>query len=183
MAWTGKLRDTPSGWTHIWKFWRHCCCRYGWWPLLVAFVCTAALVLDLYSSFSCDFLQVNVGFSPSNIAWNQSTVNIGIFFHEAESLGNEFGDNIVDGCVRYSQEFQEQFIDGDKTWTATQIMAMIAAIAGLIATIVAWLLVLTPTPACFIWPGVMLPAVMLAFLAEGSKVCCCCACVSDVVLY
>lgn len=115
---------------------------------------------------------MNVGFNPSNTGWNQSTANIGIFYYEAGSLDKQFGDNFVDGCVRYSDDFEQQFIDGDKTWTATQIMALIAAIAGMVAAVVAWLLVLTPTPACFIWPGVMLPAVMLAFLAEGSKVRC-----------
>jgi hypothetical protein len=123
----------------------------------------------LYSSFSCEFLQVNVGFNPSNVGWNQSTVNIGIFFFESESLDEEFGDNVVEGCVRFSDSFEQQFIKGDKTWTATQIMALVAAISGMIATVVAWLMVVTPIPACFIWPGVVLPAVMLAFLAEGSK--------------
>jgi len=171
MAWTGKTSHSPTGWSQIWKFGRHCCCRYGWWPLFVAIVCTAALLLDLYTSFSCDLLQVNVGFIPSNTGWNQSIANIGIFFHQSESLREEFGDNIVEGCVRYSDEFEQQFIDGDKTWTATQIMALIAGIAGMIAAVVSWLLVLTPAPACFIWPGILLPAVMLAFLAEGSKVC------------
>jgi hypothetical protein len=92
-------------------------------------------LLDLYSSFSCEFLQVNVGFNPSNMGWNQSTANIGIFFYEAGSLDTQFGDNIVPGCVRYSDEFEQQFVDGDKTWTATQIMAMIAAVAGMIAAV------------------------------------------------
>lgn len=31
------------------------------------------------------------------------------------------------------------------------------------------MLVITPVPACFVWPGIMLPGVLLAFIAEGSK--------------
>lgn len=135
MGWMKKMPDGPPGWVSCWKLWRHCFCRYGWWPLLVALVCTAALLLDLYSSFSCEFLQVNVGFNPSNVGWNQSTVNIGIFFFESESLDEEFGDNVVKGCVRFSDSFEQQFIKGDKTWTATQIMALVAAISGMIATV------------------------------------------------
>lgn len=135
MGWIKKIHDGPTGWSSCWKLWRHCCCRYGWWPLLVALVCTTALLLDLYSSFGCEFLQVNVGFNPSNIGWNQSTANIGIFFHETGTLGDEFGDNVVEGCVRYSDAFEQQFIDGDKTWTATQIMALVAAISGMVATV------------------------------------------------
>ena len=78
---------------------------------------------------------MNVGFNPSNAGWNESTVNIGIFFIESESSEGQLGDNIVDGCARYSDEFEQNFIDGDKTWTATQIMTMIAAISGMIATV------------------------------------------------
>ena len=31
------------------------------------------------------------------------------------------------------------------------------------------MLVITPIPACFVWPGIMLPGVLLSFIAEGCK--------------
>ncbi|KAL3915979.1 MAG: hypothetical protein SGILL_005389 [Bacillariaceae sp.] len=48
-------------------------------------------------------------------------------------------------------------------------MAYVAAGGGILATVTVWLFVLTPMPVSFLWPGVMLPALLAAFLSEGSK--------------
>jgi hypothetical protein len=133
MAWPSK--SGTSGFTQIWKFWRHCCCRYGWYPLLVAIVVSAACALDLYSFVSCEFLQINIGFNPLNTGWNQSTANVGLFYYETGAVGGEFGDNLAPGCVRFSDAFEQQFIDGDRTWQASRVMGMISAISGMLSTV------------------------------------------------
>jgi hypothetical protein len=160
----------PSGLTHVWRLWRHCCCRYGTYPLLVAPLVTVGCLLDLYSSFDCEFVRVNIGFTPSNAAWNQSSVDLGLFFYQAGTSEDVFYRQVlVEGCRQYGDLFSAQFIDGDKTWEVARIMAMISGVAGMVATVTAWLVVVSPVPTCFVWPGILLPAVMMAFLGEGSK--------------
>ena len=132
---TRKRNGGPSGLTQIWKFWRHCCCRFGWFPLLVAPLVTASCLLDLYSSFDCEFIRVNVGFMPSNDAWNQSTASLGLFQFHAMDEANLWDDLTVKGCNRYSGGFESQFIEGDRTWEVTRIMAYISAIGGIVATV------------------------------------------------
>ena len=60
---------------------------------------TAGCLLSLYSSAGCDFLRVDVGFTPSNEAWTQSTAELGLFYYQT---GVDNIDNIVgavtDGC-------------------------------------------------------------------------------------
>ena len=136
MGWTNKIRDTPTGFIQIWSLWRHCCCRYGWYPLGVSLIVSAACLLDLYSSGSCDFIQVNIGFVPSNIGWNQSTANVGLFLYQAgEGDGDSLVETVGDGCRRYSEDFETQFINGDRTWQVARIMGMIAAISGLTVSV------------------------------------------------
>ncbi len=130
----GKGRS-PSGLTIIWKFWRHSCCRFGWMPLLVAPLVTASCLMDVYSSIDCNFMQVNVGFIPSNAAWNQSTATLGLFQFKADAEPDLFNDLTGQGCTPFSTQFKSQFIDGDKTWEVIRIMAYISGISGSIATV------------------------------------------------
>lgn len=98
-------------------------------------VVSAACGLDLYSFVSCDFLEINIGFNPTNTGWNQSTASVGLFYYETGEMGEEFGDNLAPGCVRYSDSFEQQFIDGDRTWQASRVMGMISAISGMISAV------------------------------------------------
>jgi hypothetical protein len=129
-------RGGASGLTQVWKLWRHCCCRYGWYPLLVAPIVTASCLLDLYSSLGCEFLNVDVGFIPSNPAWNQSTAALGLFQYHSGMEGSDVLTNVfVEGCRRYSNEFESVFVDGDRTWEVTRIMAYISGAGGILATV------------------------------------------------
>lgn len=73
------------------------------------------------------------------------------------------------GCVGYSDNFESAFVGADQTWQITRIMAYISGCASLIAVVTSWLLTVTPLPASFFWPGVLLPASILAMLTGGAK--------------
>jgi hypothetical protein len=51
----------------------------------------------------------------------------------------------------------------------SQILAMISAGAGCVATVIVWMMNFTPLPSCFIWPGILLPAVLIEFLTGSAK--------------
>jgi hypothetical protein len=183
----------PSGFTYSWKLWRLCCCRYGIYPLIVAPIVTAGCLMSIYASSGCDFIRVDVGFTPSNEAWNQSTAQLGLFFYQSgEPETNKYRAAIIDGCQRYDGDFSEAFIGEDRTWKVARIMAYVSGCASMVSTVsggveggsrstlslfsrleypqvTAWLFVFTPLPAFLFWPGVLLPSLMAAFLAEGSK--------------
>jgi hypothetical protein len=126
----------PSGFTYSWKLWRHCCCRYGTYPLLVAPIVTTGFLLSLYSSAGCDFVRVDVGFTPSNEAWNQSTAEIGLFYYQSdEPETNKYREAVVEGCRWYEDNFNEEFVENDRTWTVARMMAYISGCASLLATV------------------------------------------------
>lgn len=51
----------------------------------------------------------------------------------------------------------------------TQIIALVAGCAGCVATVTIWMMVITPLPSCFFWPGVLLPAVLIELLAGSAR--------------
>lgn len=169
-----KPHRSPTFCQRTWKIFRHCCCTSGWYPAVVAPIITTACVLSLYSSAGCDFIDLSVGFEPSNAIWNQSTANLGFFFYteknEALRTGiSKYREIFHEGCLWYDYDFEEAIILRDRTWRAGRIIAMIAGSASLLALTAIWLLLLLPAPIGCIWPAILLPSTMLAFIAEGSK--------------
>lgn len=173
-----SLRTSPSpefrkarGISRCWMVLRHSCCRFGWYPALVAPILTIACLLSLYSGGGCDFIRVDVGFTPQpNAGWNESQASLGFWYYEEEGAEHDFDYVPVYGdCAWYQDGFDEVFIENDRTWKVARIMAMVAGLASTVSALVAWLFCLTPLPPGFLWPVLFLPIVMVAFIAEGSK--------------
>jgi hypothetical protein len=147
---------------------------------------TAACLLSLYSSSGCEFLELSVGFTPINAAMNQSEFNFGLFYYQPivsavaaaeEQEGedhltkeeNKLQEVLFGGCKAYTSAITADYIQKDRTWKVARIMAMIAAATAGIGSILAWSFVITPLSPNCAWPGILLPLVMIAFIAEGSK--------------
>jgi hypothetical protein len=168
----GSSSNPSSCPARSWRFWRNFCCLFGWYPVLVAPVVTAGFLLSLYSSAGCDYVVVDVGFVPSNSPYNESHAQLGFFFYKSSDpvpASNAIQQTLHTGCERYSDAFVSDFIEPDRTWKVSRIMATISFFSSLVSTVLAWLMVVTPLPANACWPTVLLPLVMLSFIAEGSK--------------
>jgi len=165
-----KADDVAPGWIDVWRLWRHCLCRFGWYPLFMAPLVTCACLLDLYSSTGCDFIRMNIGFIPANDVWGDSYAQLGLFsFDSHQTDRNKWKRSFNNGCQLYSTNFETYFLSTDQTWHVSRIMAYISGISSLVALSTAWLLTITPLPASFFWPGVLLPAVVLAMLTGAGK--------------
>ena len=120
-------RNIPSGMSSAWKLWRNCMCRNGFYPLVLAPFVTAAFLLDIYSTTGCNFVHVNVGIDPMNIAWNQTELDMG-FFHYRDTGGQDYGNVLMDTfhpeCSSYDSIFNEYFIAGDKTWKVSRFVTI-----------------------------------------------------------
>ena len=146
-------------------------CTNGWYPLFVAPIITAGFLLSLYSSAGCEFIDLQVGFTPNNEAWNESRAELGLFYYHDLSAVNDnniYSKVFHNGCVWYTDSFQDTMIDRDRTWRVARVMAMIAVSSSLLAALTVWLIVLMPAPIFCVWPGILLPSTMFSFIAEGS---------------
>ncbi len=136
----------PSGLAYTWRLWRHCCCRYGWYPLIIAPLVTVGCLLSLYSAVGCDFVRVNVGFTPTNDGWNRSTLEIGLFLYQSgEQEVDKYREVLVEGCRFYETSFSQAFIDDDRTWKVATIMAHISGIASIVASVGYFLILKRPS--------------------------------------
>ncbi|EJK74800.1 hypothetical protein THAOC_03502 [Thalassiosira oceanica] len=161
--------DVADGSTVCWRLWRHCLCRSGWYPIFIAPLVTCACLLDLYSSTGCDFIRYDIGFDPINNVWSSSRAQFGLFSFESNQGGQNRLPGFNEGCSAYSESFETTFIATDQSWPISRICAYISGISGLLATAVCWLLTITPIPASFFWPGVLLPSVIMAMLSGCGK--------------
>lgn len=137
---------------------------------MVAPLITCACLCDVYSSTGCDFIRMDIGFIPVNDVWSDSSAQLGMFsFDSHEADRNKWKRKFNDGCQTYSENFEKIFIASDQTWYMSRIMSYISGISSLVAVLTSWLLTITPLPASFFWPGVLLPAVVLSMLAGTAK--------------
>jgi len=159
-----------SPWRSSWRVLRHCCCTLGAYPVLLAPIITAAAFFSAYSAVGCEFVQLKVGFTPSNAAWNTSSISLGMFYHKDNMMLNQTHQLhfVQNQCTEYSDLFEEDFMSPDRTWKVARIMTMLAGSASVFSSLVAWGLSVLPLPASF-WPCLLLPSVMIAFITEGSK--------------
>ncbi|KAL7565306.1 hypothetical protein ACA910_014594 [Epithemia clementina (nom. ined.)] len=163
-----------------WSYGRYCCCRFGAYPLVVAPILTVAFLASIYSSSGCKFTIVDIGFTPQpNGSWNTSTTSLGFWYRyipdddldgKNHKYDPELLDKVHENCQWYTNEFEDAFIDNDRTWKVARIMARVAGGGSFASAFLAWTFV-GPffCPVGFLWPGVLLPLVMISFIAEGSK--------------
>ena len=160
----------PNGVVDAWRLWRHCLCRFGCYPLLVAPLVRCACILDLFSSFGCDYIRVDIGFTPVNDVWQDSRAQLGLFSFDSNQMDmNKWKRSLFNSCQPYSNEFTANFIKADKSWQIARVLANVSGIASAVACATVWLLTVTPLPASFFWPGVLLPAVVLAMATGAAK--------------
>ncbi len=131
-------RGLPSGLNMAWKLWRHCCCRNGFYPLIVAPFITASFFLDVYCTVGCGFVNLDVGFQPMNDAWSKQKMEFGLFHYQSGEQNvhtNSLMNSFHPGCTPFDSTFKEFFVEGDKTWVMSQIMGIVSGSAGGIATV------------------------------------------------
>ena len=131
---------------------------------------TCACILDVFSSTGCDFVRMDIGFVPLNDGWQDSRASLGLFsFDSHERDKNKWKRSFNNGCQPYSDEFTSNFVGADRSWQIAKILSYISGISSAIACATVWLLTITPLPASFFWPGVLLPAVVLAMTTGAAK--------------
>lgn len=155
--------------------------RFGFHPHVKAFVLLSSLTLSVLSSLDCSFLVVNL---PGNeeSGMPETSYGVGLWSYESPTVKGE--------CVRYSVAYERQGgitgnddgyaewgINYDRGWSISRVAAICGLISGLVSNAVIWWRVcLIPPPPlpgtpprAYIPKGVLLQAILMAFLCEGIK--------------
>lgn len=116
------------------------------YPVLVAILVTCACLLDVYGSMGCDFIRLEIGFEPVNDVWQDSGAQFGLFYFDSPgTITKETNFALFNkGCQVYSTSFEDNFISTDVSWNSSRFMAYITGISGVLGTVAAWLLAISP---------------------------------------
>ena len=128
----------PSGPTKTWMLWRHCCCRYGLYPLLLVPIITLGFLLTCYSSVGCKFVEIDIGFEPTNEGWNATApYHFGLFYYHNSTIEHENPNQnfFHSGCTKFPDTFYDKFIESDRTFKMTRIMTMISCASSGLAMV------------------------------------------------
>ena len=118
-----STNKTPSGILSAWGLWRHCVCRNGLYPLVVAPFVTICWFIDIYCTIGCDFMRIDIGFEPTNEGWSKQTASLGLFSYQSgnnENHSSVYFNHLHDGCKDYDSMFDAYFVSGDKTWMVSR---------------------------------------------------------------
>jgi len=143
-------------------------------PILLFTMC--GTILTWLTTFSCNFLEIDIGFEPSNNEWGEAKLSIGPWYYKTganeELSGAEGLNSFIDGfrrdsCSGYTDELKSSFIDSDSVWQFARVSLLIGGISALVATVIITMVVFCSLPVCFIWTGVLLPSVVLALAVSA----------------
>lgn len=158
-----------------WSLWRHCCCRYGKIPVPIMLFTSCGTILTLLTTFSCNFLKVDIGFEPSNNEWGEETLHVGPWYYriganevstDAEGL-NSFIDGFRrDSCSGYTNELKASFIDSDSVWQFARVSLLIGAISAIVATVRSLSNVEYDISSCWAF-AILIPSIALLILTSS----------------
>jgi hypothetical protein len=117
------------------RSWRSCyfCCRNGYFPLLVALFLTVAFLLDLFTTFGCNFIHIDIGFKPENQGWNQDLLDVGMIFYNSHTQltdGGRLMETFHEGCRRFTPLFNQYLIGYDQVWRVSRVISWISGCSG-----------------------------------------------------
>mmetsp|Transcript_14613 Transcript_14613/g.42049 ORF Transcript_14613/g.42049 Transcript_14613/m.42049 type:complete len:611 (-) Transcript_14613:108-1940(-) len=103
-------------------------------PTIRAILLTVALLLSTYVALGCNFITINVGFQPENLAV-ESTFDLGLWSYPPSATGEGGGQ-----CLKYPDSFTKEFVTWDPMWVFARSSSLLVILLGWASLILAWLL-------------------------------------------
>ena len=103
-------------------------------PTIRAILLTVALLLSTYVVLGCNFITVNVGFVPENLAV-EPTFDLGLWSYPPSATGEKGSQ-----CLKYPDAFTKEYVTWDGRWVFARSSSLLVILLGWISLILAWLL-------------------------------------------
>ena len=89
------------------------------YPIVLSPVLTISFLLSMFSSLSCNFIKIEVGFPPLNA--HVQTESLSLCPLVGEYLG---------GCYLYPDDFKNAYISNDENWYYARLASIISMVSG-----------------------------------------------------